>query len=95
MKYKIGDLITIVTEIRQNGNKYVVTDAPRTNSKLATECFQIVAKNETMQTYKIILADDMIGWQISQFHIEYEGVAKAFFGKRFYDISENHIVESK
>lgn len=95
MKYKIGDLIIVVTETRINGRRYIVTDKPAPKSKLLMGSFQIVAKNEVTQTYKIIIDDDMVGWQISQFHVDYENVAKAFNGKKFYDVVENCIVGLK
>lgn len=92
MKYRIGDLVRIVVETRKNGRRYIVLDIPAPNSKLITAAFQIVAKNELTQTYKIIIDDDMIGWIISQFHIDHENIPKVFNGKRFYDIPESIIL---
>jgi hypothetical protein len=95
MKYHVGDLISVKIKVQKNGRKSISYGNLSDGSTLEIKKFQVIGLNESMKTYKIIIDDDMIGWQISQFHIDHEGVAKAFLGKRFYDISENHVAETK
>lgn len=97
MKYHVGDLVAIKVKTQKNGRKSIFygESLDIKDSALEIKKFQIVGINEAMKAYKIIIDDDITGWQISQFHIDHEGIAKAFLGKRFYDISENHIVETK
>lgn len=92
MKYHVGDLVKVVVETRKNNRRYIVIDMPVSDSKLITAVFQVVAKIELTQSYKIIVDDDITGWTISQFHIDHEGIPKAFNGKRFYDIPESAII---
>lgn len=92
MKYKIGDCIIVNTETPLGRQKRIMIGIPSVDSVLGSGSYQIVAKDELMQTYKIILDDDMLGWQISQFHIEHEKVPVVFRGKKFYDIHENFVL---
>lgn len=95
MKYRVGDMLVVNTEVRPNGRRYVLVREPTPEAELGHGVFQVVAKDEVMMTYKIILDDDMVGWQISQFHIEHERVPKAFKGKKFWDLHEDFIVSKK
>ena len=95
MKYKIGDCILVNIETVPGKQKRVLVTEPLSTSVLSSESFQIVAKDEIMHTYKIIVGDDMLGWQISSFHIEHEGVAAAFRGKKFYDLHEQFVLGLK
>lgn len=95
MKYKIGDRIIVNTEILPNGQKRILVREPSHDSILGSGTYQIVAKNESMYTYKIIIDDDMSGWQIGSFHVEHERVPVAFKGKKFYDVHENFVLGIK
>lgn len=93
MKYKIGDMIVCNTEKPPEGMKRLLLNRePSSDSVLGSGSFQIVAKDEFMETYKIIIDDDMVGWQIGEFHIEHEKVPAAFKGKKFYDIHESFVL---
>lgn len=93
MKYKIGDMVWVQTEIRKNGKKYVLTRFPEDENKLEKAKFQIIGVDPMMESYRLVIDDEMIGWEISNFHIEYENVPKGFKGKKFWDITESYILE--
>ena len=95
MKYKIGDCVIVNTEKPINGQKRILIREPSPESVLGNGVYQVVAKNEMFATYKIIIDDDMVGWQISSFHIEHEGVPVAFKGRKFYDVHENFVIGEK
>lgn len=76
-------------ETRADGKKYVLTKDP-ISKKLSSYWFQIVSTHNGL--YKIILPDDYAGWVIGKFHIEYEGVAAGFIGKKFWDVTDQFIV---
>lgn len=95
MKYKVGDVIICNTEKPANGPKRILMREPSPESTLGSGAYQIVAKSETFGTYKIIIDEDMTGWQISSFHVEHEGVPAAFKGRRFYDVHENFVIGEK
>jgi len=50
--------------------------------------FPIAAIDAFMETYKVIIEQDMPGWDISKFHTKYQEVDEKYLGKRFYDITE-------
>lgn len=92
MKYKIGDRITCNTETPPGGQKRILMREPSPDSILGSGSYQVVAKNELMNTYKIIIDDDMVGWQVSTFHVEYERVPAAFKGRKFYDVHASFVI---
>jgi hypothetical protein len=92
VKYKIGDRIKVNTEIPPGGQKRILIREPSPDSILGNGSYQVVAKNDIMQTYKIIIDDDMLGWYISAFHVEHEKVPVAFKGRKFYDIHLNFVL---
>jgi hypothetical protein len=95
MKYNVGDLVTCNTEVRKNGRKYILSRPPEEDSILGNGAFQIVSKDETLKSYKIIIDSDMVGWQISVFHVQHEKVPMAFVGKNFWDVTEEYILNKK
>lgn len=92
LKYKIGDCVIVNTETPPNKQKRILTREPTPDTLLGSGSYQVVAKDELMKTYKIILDDDMLGWQISMFHIQHERVPVAFQGKKFYDVQETFVL---
>lgn len=92
MKYNVGDVVTCNTETPVNKQKRIVVKIPSVDSVLGSGHFQIVSKDETNQTYKVIIENDMLGWDISMFHIQHEKVPVAFNGKKFYDVPEIFIL---
>lgn len=92
MKYHVGDMVTLNTEVRPGGGKYILSREPQEDCPLGNGSFQIVSRDEVLQTYKIIIDDDMVGWTISEFHIQHQGVASAFKYKKFWDVTEEYIV---
>ncbi len=95
MKYKVGDCVIVNTEKPINGQKRILIREPSPESILGSGVYQIVAKDDVLDTYKIIIDDDMLGWQISKFHVEHEGVPVAFKGKKFYDVHESFVIGEK
>lgn len=89
MKYSVGDQIICNVEIFKNGTKKLSVLAPKKDSEIETYYFTIVAVDENLELYKIIIPDDLVGWIISKFHIEHQHVDKEYYGKKFYDISES------
>lgn len=95
MNYKVGDTVPVTVELLDGRKRLLVARSPSKNSQLSVQQFQIVSIDTVMETYKIILDDDIVGWTITEFHIEYQKVPKVFKGKKFYDISEIHILPQK
>lgn len=83
MKHHVGDLILCPVKDKRIINREIPED--EIVEKIQ---FQVISKSEKFDTYKILIPDDYVGWKIGLFHIEYENVAKAFLGKKFYDIAE-------
>jgi hypothetical protein len=92
MKYKIDDLVSVNVETDKNKKKRLSIREPQPDSKIEVMNFPIVAIDSFMQTYKIIIEQDMSGWNISRFHVKYQGIDDKFLGKRFYDIPETLVL---
>ena len=94
MNYFVGDLVICGVEIRKNGGKAII-NREKPFTILEPKAFQIVAKDPLMESYTVIVDDDMVGWIISKFHVEHWNVPKAFLGKKFFEVTENYIIERK
>ncbi len=88
MKYKVGDLVSVNVEVDKNKKRRLSIREPQPDSKIEIMNFPIVATDPSMETYKIIIEQDMPGWDISRFHTKYQEVDEKYLGKRFYDITE-------
>lgn len=93
LKYKVGDIVSLSVEIFDGRKRLLGSRVAKEGAIVEEKLFPIVAIDETQKTYKIIIDDDMLGWVISGFHINYQDVPKVFLGKRFYDIVESYIGE--
>ena len=91
MKYQVGDHIICKTEILPDGKRKRISILP-TSNKVIEEPFEIIGIDSTLETYKMLIADNMIGWDVSKFHIQFQHVDKVFLGKKFYDITESLII---
>lgn len=96
-KYKVGDLVVCEVEIRQDGRKYILSSEKEVDPKnLSEDVFQIVLIStvaEDWNNYMLVISDDMVGWTINKFHTEIAGVAKAFLGKKFWEVTEQFIIK--
>jgi hypothetical protein len=92
MKYSVGDWVICNVEIFKDGKKKLSILAPGKDSQIETQFFPIVAIDRNLELYKIIIADELVGWMIGKFHIEYQHVDKKFYGRKFYDIPESLIL---
>lgn len=92
MKYHIGDIVSCNVEVFKDKKRKLSIIAPQEDSKIEIMSFPIVAIDEHMQTYKIIIEPDMPGWNISKFHVNHLNVNEKFLGNKFYDISESLIL---
>ncbi len=92
MNYSIGEFIFCNIEILNEG-KSKISFSPNKDSKIEKAEFLIVGVDEVAQTYKIILEDNMIGWNIGAWHVKHLDIDEKFLGKKFSDISESMILE--
>lgn len=95
MKYQVGDMVECEVEIMKNKCRRLLIKSPERGSELTTMYFPVVAIDETLESCKIIIEEDMPGWYITRFHIEFEDVDPSFMGAKFYDISESLILSKK
>lgn len=93
MNYSVGDEILCNIEVFHNGDKKISIREPQKNSVIEVMTFPIVSVDETTQTYKVIVPNDVSGWIISKFHIQFQHVSDKFMGKRFYDIAESLVLD--
>ncbi|CAB4196809.1 hypothetical protein UFOVP1290_329 [uncultured Caudovirales phage] len=91
MQYKIGDHVSINVEYEKSGIKRILSRQPLKGSTIIVKIFPIVMLNHLEETYSIMIDDDMIGWTISNFHVENNGADKKFVGKKFYDVTDDMI----
>lgn len=89
---KIGDRVTLNIETLPNGLRRLVVRDPSPESTLGSDNFVVVAINKTFATIKVILPDDMQGWDISDFHVQHEKVDPSLKGKKFYDVHESLVL---
>jgi ribosomal protein S19 len=95
MKYKVGDKVVVKVELQKSGTKRVLIREPLPDSKIVEKAFPIVMLHQMEQSYTIIIDDDMLGWQISEFHVKHNKVDKSLIGKKFYDVVDDWIVKKK
>jgi hypothetical protein len=95
MKYKVGDQVVVEVEVQKNGTKRIVNREALPDSKIIEKIFPIAAFDETDQSYKIIVDEDIVGWTVSQFHIKHMKVNEKYLNKKFYDLAEQFIVRKK
>jgi hypothetical protein len=89
MKYKIGDKVICEVEVQQDGKRRLLIKDPVKTSKVTKQEFPIIHIDNGTELYTILLDDDMVGWQISQWHVKYWDVAPKYVGKTFYDVPES------
>jgi hypothetical protein len=90
MKYKIGDRAICKFELRADGTKRILSREPDKTSKIGQDNYLIAAINNDY--YTIIIDDNMIGWNISKFHIKYQNIDDKLLNKKFYDVTEEMIL---
>lgn len=95
MKYRVGDVLTCNVEHRANGSKAILLGSPREGSTVTEGDFQVLALQETVDWYTVLIPDDFIGWRISTFMIVHANVPKVFMNKKFFDVPESCVVRKK
>ena len=93
MKYKVGDTVSVAIEILDGKKKLLGLRNLAQGSVLEIKDYPIVSINEFQGTYKLIIDDDVQGWIISKFHVQYEHVDNKYLGKKFYDVVELYITD--
>lgn len=95
-KYVIGDKVVCAIEIRKGGYKYILTHESDPKLGLSEVSVQIVsihyAYDGACPEYRVIIPDDFVGWQISEFHVIHYKVPSKFIGKHFWDVTEDYII---
>lgn len=94
MKYQIGDIVSCNVEIFKNNKRKLSMTPLQKDSTIEVINFPIIAVDEFLKNYKIIIEPDMSGWIISKFHTKYQNIDEKFLGKKFYDIPESIIINS-
>lgn len=89
MKYKVKDKISIGVKTDEAGLKRLSVD----KESKSKQTFLIVSISEVMQTYMIVIDDDMVGWNLSEWHIKNYKLDSALLGKKFYDITDHYVIE--
>ncbi|HLG27727.1 MAG TPA: hypothetical protein VI423_08075 [Paenisporosarcina sp.] len=92
MKYSIGDIVVCNTETRPNGSKRILICEPDESWILGSGAFQIAAKHDS-GAYSLIVDEGMIGWFVGEFHVRHQNFSAGFLNKKFYDVTEEHIVK--
>lgn len=87
MKYRIGDKI----KLKIYKNKIYLKPEKLKKEEYIEDEFLVVAINTKLQYYTIIIHDNMVGWNINQFHTNYLDIPEKFLGKRFYDVFESQL----
>lgn len=85
MKYKVGDKLKLKIVKNKLYLKKEKID------KYLEEEFLIIAIDNRLKYYTLLIHDHMVGWIINEFHILHYGVDQKFFGKRFYDVFESQL----
>lgn len=91
MKYSVHDFILASVEITKDGRKRFLIGKLKEGSTVEVMDFEIVAIDESSQTYKLI-TEDIDGWIISKFHLKHQDVDEKYLGRRFYDLSESLVL---
>lgn len=97
-KYKVKDKVVCQVELRSNNIKAIFSRhlLPEETPKFENRQFEIISIQQTYpgsehNMYTIAIDDDMIGWEISAFHIEHQKVDPKFKGKKFWDLTEEFL----
>jgi|SRR6185436_13178598 len=91
MKYHINDVVKVNVESIKDKQKRI-SIKPQKNSVLEEMNFTIIDVNERLQSYRILIHQDMVGWIISKFHTKHYNVSPELIGRKFYDIPESLIL---
>lgn len=94
-KYKVKEQVMCRVETRANNTKaifsrYLTADE---NPKLEDRQFEVIAVKKfcpgsEYHMYTIVIDDDMVGWEIGEFHIQYQKINSKFKGRKFWDLTE-------
>lgn len=95
MKYKVGDILVCQVEVRPNRAKKILMGVPAADATVIECAYQVIAKDETMQTYMLLIDSDMTGWTVGAFHVAHGHVAKVFLNKKFWDLPEQFVIKKK
>lgn len=97
IRYKVGDVVACEIEVRLSGYKYVLSRYIKDESELEIREFQIIRVHYVFEgaapTYTILISDDLVGWMISQFHVENFLIASAHKNKKFWELTEEFIIK--
>lgn len=95
MKYKVGDILCCLVEEVPGRARKILMGPPTEGSIVTESCFQVIAKDEIMGTYMLLIDSNMTGWIISVFHIVHLKVPAVLRGKKFWDLHEQFITKKK
>lgn len=97
MKYKIGNKVVCQVGTRSSGRKYVFAKTLLKGDpipKLEQKVFEIIAIDPVQESYMILVDDDMLGWNIGEWHIIYRNIDPKFKNKKFYELMEEFIIKA-
>lgn len=80
-KFKIGQKIKLPTKTKNEVIRICYEDP--SDPHIEMRQFNIIGKNDFYEEFLVKIDPDMIGFTISNFHIEYSDVAKEYLGSRF------------
>ena len=91
MKYKVGDVVKCYVDTRKSGVKSIVSKGEIDKSTMEIDLFQVIYVDKEANSYSILLPNSILGWVVSDWHIMYQDIAKAFKGQNFWEITEGYI----
>lgn len=80
-KFKIGQKVKLPTKTKDGVTRVCYSDP--TDPQIQMRQFQIIGKNDYYDEFLVKVDPEMIGFLISNFHIEYCDVSKEHLGARF------------
>ena len=85
---KKGQSVKVKTAVINGRKKVVPSDY---DGEFTIKSFLILRTPKHYDpSYMLLIDDDMVGWNVSDFHIIHMDVDEKYKGKRFYDVSESH-----
>jgi len=94
IKRNKGNLVKVKTAFLKNKERLVFSDYEGDYKVKEFEILAITKWHPDLPDYYIILIEDhMVGWTLSNSHVQNNEVDEKHIGKKFYEISEEFIIK--
>lgn len=92
---KVSDIVQVKVISYNNKRRLVFADYLEDHQLCSFEIVAVTKWHVDLPNYYIIVIDDdIIGWTISKYHVEYNEVNQKHIGSKFYEICEEFIVNN-